>query len=111
MKKLSNVLELAVPAFLEEAEENASIEETALEAFALEHDLDEEELAEVRAELEAREVEIVVPPPAPEQAVSSRAQATRISARRATRASLPARTSREPRRRSRLRRRRRSGCR
>ena len=68
MKKLSNVLELAVPAFLEEAEENASIEETALEAFALEHDLDEEELAEVRAELEAREVEIVAPAPAPEQA-------------------------------------------
>jgi RNA polymerase primary sigma factor len=62
VKKLSNVLELAVPAFLEEAEENASIEETALEAFALEHDLDEEELAEVRAELEAREVEIVAPP-------------------------------------------------
>jgi RNA polymerase primary sigma factor len=61
------VLELAVPAFLEEAEENASIEETALEAFALEHDLDEEELAEVRAELEAREVEIVAP--APETAV------------------------------------------
>jgi RNA polymerase primary sigma factor len=64
------VLELAVPAFLEEAEENASIEETALEAFALEHDLDEEELAEVRAELEAREVEIVAPPPAPEQVVT-----------------------------------------
>jgi RNA polymerase primary sigma factor len=67
VKKLSNVLELTVPAFLEEAEENASIEETALEAFALEHDLDEEELAEVRAELEAREVEIVAPP-APEEA-------------------------------------------
>jgi len=64
------VLESAVPAFLEEAEENASIEETALEAFALEHDLDEEELAEVRAELEAREVEIVAPPPAPEQVVT-----------------------------------------
>ena len=65
------MLELAVPAFLEEAEENASIEETALEAFALEHDLDEEELAEVRAELEAREVEIVAPaPPAPEQVVT-----------------------------------------
>jgi RNA polymerase primary sigma factor len=66
VKKLSNVLELAVPTFLEEAEENASIEETALEAFALEHDLDEEELAEVRAELEARDVEIVAPP-APEE--------------------------------------------
>jgi len=58
------VLETAVPAFLEEAEENAAIEETALEAFALEHDLDEEELAELRAELEAREVEIVAPAPA-----------------------------------------------
>jgi RNA polymerase primary sigma factor len=69
VKKLSNVLELAVPTFLEEAEENASIEETALEAFALEHDLDEEELAEVRAELEAREVEIVAPP-APEEAAA-----------------------------------------
>ena len=66
MKKLSNVLELEVPAFLDEAEENASIEETALEAFALEHDLDEEELAELRAELEARDVEIVAPP-APEE--------------------------------------------
>jgi RNA polymerase primary sigma factor len=69
VKKLSNVLELAVPAFLEEAEENASIEETALEAFALEHDLDDDEVAEVRAELEAREVEIVAPP-APEQVVT-----------------------------------------
>jgi len=69
VKKLSNVLELAVPTFLEEAEENASIEETALEAFALEHDLDEEELAEVRAELEAREVEIVAPS-APDPAVA-----------------------------------------
>jgi RNA polymerase primary sigma factor len=66
VKKLSNVLELEVPAFLDEAEENASIEETALEAFALEHDLDEEELAELRAELEARDVEIVAPP-APEE--------------------------------------------
>ncbi|HKG43640.1 MAG TPA: sigma-70 family RNA polymerase sigma factor [Gaiellaceae bacterium] len=64
------MLELAVPAFLDEAEENASIEETALEAFALEHDLDEEELAEVRAELESREVEIVAPP-APEAPVAA----------------------------------------
>ena len=61
------MLETVVPAFLEEAEENASIEETALEAFALEHDLDEEELAEVRAELEAREVEIVAPAPVAEE--------------------------------------------
>ena len=65
---LSTALELVAPAFLEEAEENASIEEAALEAFALEHDLDEEELEELRAELEAREVEIVAPAPADEEA-------------------------------------------
>jgi RNA polymerase primary sigma factor len=62
---VSTALELVVPAFLEEAEENASIDETALEAFALEHDLDEEDLEELRAELEAREVEIVAPAPEP----------------------------------------------
>ena len=62
-EQLSTTLELAVPALLEEAEEDASIEETALEAFALEHDLDEEDLVELRAELEAREVEIVAPAP------------------------------------------------
>ena len=61
-EELSTTLELAVPAFLEEAEEHESIDEAALEAFALEHDLDEEDLAELRAELEAREVEIVQPP-------------------------------------------------
>jgi RNA polymerase primary sigma factor len=65
--------------FLEDAEEHGSIEENALEALAHEHDLDDEELAELRAELEAREVEIVAtehaepteaehesPPPRPE---------------------------------------------
>ena len=36
--------------------------EAALEAFALEHDLDEEDLVELRDELEAREVEIDQPP-------------------------------------------------
>jgi RNA polymerase primary sigma factor len=60
---VSNALELVAPAFLEEAEENESIDETALEAFALEHDLDDEELAELRVELESREVEIVAPAP------------------------------------------------
>jgi len=66
---VSNALELVVPAFLEEAEENESIEETVLEAFAHEHDLDEDELAELRAELEARDVEIVAR--APEQPAAS----------------------------------------
>jgi RNA polymerase primary sigma factor len=44
--------------FIEDAEERGSIAEEALEALAFEHDLDEEELAAVRAELESREVEI-----------------------------------------------------
>jgi RNA polymerase primary sigma factor len=68
---VSTALELVVPAFLEEAEENASIEETVLEAFALEHDLDEEDLEELRAELEAREVEIVAPAPEPAPAAET----------------------------------------
>ena len=75
-KKLSTTLELVVPAFLEDAEEHGSIEENALEAFAHEHDLDEEELAELRAELEARAVEIVVP--APEEPVEQ--QPARVEA-------------------------------
>jgi RNA polymerase primary sigma factor len=62
-KTLSTTLEVVVPEFLETAEEHGSIEENALEAFAHEHDLDEEELVELRAELEARQIEIVVPAP------------------------------------------------
>src|SRR5436309_8192947 len=50
-----------IDAFLAETEERGTIDEGALEALALEHDLDEDELAGVRAELEAREVEIVEP--------------------------------------------------
>jgi RNA polymerase primary sigma factor len=46
------------------------IEESSLEAFALEHDLDDEDLAELRQELGARDVEIAEPtPPAPSAAV------------------------------------------
>jgi RNA polymerase primary sigma factor len=50
-----------IEAFLTETEERGSTDEGALEALALEHDLDEDELAAVRTELEAREVEIVEP--------------------------------------------------
>ncbi len=71
---MSTALELVVPAFLEEAEENTSIEETALEAFAHEHDLDEEDLEELRAELEAREIEIVAPAPESEAEDAPRAE-------------------------------------
>ena len=58
MRHLSIILEAPVRAFVDEAEERGTIDDTALEALALEHDLDEEELAAVRAELESREVEI-----------------------------------------------------
>jgi RNA polymerase primary sigma factor len=48
--------------FFEDAEEAGSIAEEALEALAFEHDLDDEELAAVRAELETREIEITSTP-------------------------------------------------
>jgi len=51
--------------FIEDAEERGTIAQEALEALAFEHDLDDEELAAVRAELESREVEIESAP-APE---------------------------------------------
>ena len=51
-------------AFLDDAEERGAIDESALEAFALENELDEDELADVRAALDAREVEIRSAPPA-----------------------------------------------
>jgi RNA polymerase primary sigma factor len=56
--------EAPIRAFLDEVEERATIDETELEALAVEHDLDDEELTALRAELEAREVEITAPVPA-----------------------------------------------
>jgi RNA polymerase primary sigma factor len=71
VKKLSTITyEAPVYAFLDEVEERGAVDEAELEAFALEHDLDEDELTALRAELEAREVEIVIPP-APEPAVEA----------------------------------------
>jgi RNA polymerase primary sigma factor len=55
------ILEETVQTFLDDAEERGTIEESALESFAAEHDLDEDELAAVRVELEAREVDVDVP--------------------------------------------------
>src|SRR5687768_4206696 len=52
------MLEAPFQPFLEECEERGEIEESALEAFALEHDLEEDDLGALRAELEARDVEI-----------------------------------------------------
>src|SRR5436309_5583564 len=53
--------EVPIQAVLDEAEERGTIEETVLEALALEHELEDEELAALRAELEEREVEILAP--------------------------------------------------
>ncbi|MEP6910842.1 MAG: sigma-70 family RNA polymerase sigma factor [Actinomycetota bacterium] len=57
--KLSTILEAPFDAFLDDAEERGHIDESALEAFAVEHDLEDDDLGALRAELEARDVEIV----------------------------------------------------
>jgi RNA polymerase primary sigma factor len=64
VRRLTTIIDVPVQALLDEAEERGTIEESALEAFALEHELEDEELVEIRAELEARDVEIVAPVPA-----------------------------------------------
>ncbi len=61
MTELNVFVDLPVPEFLDEVEERGTIEESALEAFAIEHDLGEEEVAALRVELEERDVEIVAP--------------------------------------------------
>jgi RNA polymerase primary sigma factor len=50
-----------VQAFLDDAEERGAIDESALEAFAAEHELDDDELTAMREELAAREVDVVTP--------------------------------------------------
>src|SRR5215471_1186398 len=64
-KELKNLSTTTFPtpvlSFLEDAEERGAIDESALEALALEHDLDEDDLTALRAELEAREVDVFVP--------------------------------------------------
>ena len=57
--KLSTILEAPFDAFLEEIEALGQIDESALEAFAVEHDLEDDDLGALRAELEARDVEII----------------------------------------------------
>jgi RNA polymerase primary sigma factor len=55
------MLEGPIQAFLEETEARGQIDQSAIEAFAVEHDLEDEDLGALRAELEARDVEIVAP--------------------------------------------------
>ena len=56
-----NIVERELHAFVDEAEEIGVLEEGVLEAFAVEHELDEEEIERLHAELEARGVEITRP--------------------------------------------------
>jgi RNA polymerase primary sigma factor len=60
VRNLTNNADTLLAPFLEEAEESGVVTDDQLETFAAEHDLDEEELSELRAELESREVEIAV---------------------------------------------------
>jgi RNA polymerase primary sigma factor len=62
VRNLTSILEAPVSAFIEHAEERTVITEDELEALTVEHDLDSDELAELRVELEARDVEIVPRP-------------------------------------------------
>jgi RNA polymerase primary sigma factor len=55
------LLEEPIQAFLGEAEELGTIDESVLDAFAAEHDLADDEVSALRAELEGRDVEIVQP--------------------------------------------------
>jgi RNA polymerase primary sigma factor len=60
------ILEAPVLAVLEEAEERGALEQSVLEALVLEHNLDEDAVAEFRSELEARDVELLVDAEEPE---------------------------------------------
>src|SRR5438552_15187950 len=52
-----------VQIFIDDAEERGAIDESALDALVAEQELDDEEVSAVRAELDAREVDVVSPEP------------------------------------------------
>src|SRR5919204_2793879 len=58
VKQLKEMLFSELSAFVEEAEERGFVTSEALEDLALEHDLDEDEVLELRADLERREIRI-----------------------------------------------------
>jgi RNA polymerase primary sigma factor len=60
--ELTKLAELEPRAFVDEAEELGELEEEVLEAYAHEHELDDEEMAHLRAELEERGVEVISTP-------------------------------------------------
>ena len=58
---LSIIFEETIQEFLGSAEERGTIEESVLDAFVDEHDLAEDEVAVLRSELDARDVDVTVP--------------------------------------------------
>ena len=56
-----NIAERELNVFVDEAEEAGVVDEALLEAFAVEHELEDEDLEALRAELETRGVEIARP--------------------------------------------------
>ena len=70
------IVDPAVLEFLEHAEEHGLVDETALEALAVEHDLDDEAVASIRHELDTRDVEVVAPAAAAEPAPEADAVST-----------------------------------
>src|SRR3954471_15022063 len=60
--ELTKLAELEPRAFIEEAEALGELDEEIVEAYAHEHELDEEELSHLRAELEERGVELISAP-------------------------------------------------
>jgi RNA polymerase primary sigma factor len=60
--ELTKLAEIEPRTFVDEAEELGELEDEVLEAYAHEHELDEEELAALRTELEERGVELISTP-------------------------------------------------
>jgi RNA polymerase primary sigma factor len=82
---LTTIIEEPIQAFLADAEERGSIEESALETLAAEHDLDDDELVALRAELEAREIDVLAPVRAETRQESSSTDALTLFMNRAGR--------------------------
>ena len=82
---LTTISEEPIQAFLADAEERGSIEESALETLAAEHDLDDDEFVALRAELEAREIDVLAPVRAETRQESSSTDALTLFMNRAGR--------------------------
>jgi RNA polymerase primary sigma factor len=72
--QLIDIVESPLRVFVEEAEERGTVTEEELEAFAVEHEIEPEDLTELRTELESHGVEIERPEPEPAAAPLAPAQ-------------------------------------